>query len=135
MVWKTLNSRGWERVLGSKSEKICHSSFLPSKLIVNVTLLYELSTYLKKHTTLLVPAMKQYSTTGAGGGDLKSHWHCLEAAQVNSVLRWVRIYVISPKGKSIASSKIRGVLLLPNTLSDMVVGLVFLPCFKTYLVT
>lgn len=61
-------------MLGSKSEKVCHSSFLPSKLIVNVTLLYELSTYLKKkQKTLLVPAMKQYSTTGAGGGDLKSH--------------------------------------------------------------
>lgn len=63
-------------MLGSKSEKICHSSFLPSKLIVNVTLLYELSTYFKKKEkkkALLVPAMKQYSTTGAGGGDLKSH--------------------------------------------------------------
>lgn len=73
--------------------------------------------------------MKQYSITGAGGGALGSRWSCLEAAQVDSVLRWITIYVIFPKGKSIATAK-TAAFLPPNTLSDMVVGLVLCHVLK-----
>lgn len=45
--------------------------------------------------------------------ELKSYWNCLEAAQVDSVLRWITIYVIS-QGKPIVTSK--GVFLPPSYL-------------------
>lgn len=68
--------------------------------------------------------------TGAGGGSLESHWNCLETAQVDSVLRWITNLCNFPKRQIGSHCKDKGVFLLPNTLSDMVVGLVFLPCFE-----
>lgn len=71
-------------------------------------------------------------TAGAGGGGLGSYWNCWEAAQVDSVLRWICNF---PKRQISSHCKDKGVFLLPNTPSDTFVGLVFLPRLKNKIVT